>query len=287
MIVEHDSRIVIRWSAVVCPPRWTQMVDTNSLSGVQNTHQTVRDCQDHCANVSTCVAIDFDFNDNSCWLHSSPRDLFENNTFSQNNTTQYRINRTCGTCCSSVDCFHCLLSAGARCEYAGVSVTQGRFWGFSRSIPPRHISPHQCGTERGKEEARFLFFDSWPFSNFTSRFFFFLLFPPPIFTFLPFLYSYLFFPVLSHIFPFLFLPSPSCISSGGIRARWRYCSGIAMIGFSNFFTFPLLSRYVNLLRHRDVYPKYFHASSCAQTFWLLVTTVWQFFSWIPSLITNL
>ena len=79
-----------------CPPQWTEYEDQNSIYGVRNdSHRTVPACQDYCASVAACVAIDFDFNDDSCWLHLQARDLLEENTFSQQNTTQYQINRTC------------------------------------------------------------------------------------------------------------------------------------------------------------------------------------------------
>ena len=71
-------------------------MDQNSVFGVRNdAHRTVDACRDYCASVPDCVAVDFNFDDNSCWLHSDADDLLEENTYFQVNTNQYRINRTC------------------------------------------------------------------------------------------------------------------------------------------------------------------------------------------------
>jgi len=45
--------------------------------------------------MAACVAVDFNFDEDSCWLHLDPRDLLDENTYSQDNTHQYRIDRTC------------------------------------------------------------------------------------------------------------------------------------------------------------------------------------------------
>jgi len=78
--------------------QWTQFDNQNSLNGdSRDAYRTVPSCQDYCITVSTCVAVDFNFNDNSCWLHTSLSDLWENNTYSQDRTNQYRLDRICPT----------------------------------------------------------------------------------------------------------------------------------------------------------------------------------------------
>jgi len=56
---------------------------------------TVEDCQNFCVGEEDCFAVDFNFKDDSCWLHYCARDLFDSNTYTLVNTTQYRLNRTC------------------------------------------------------------------------------------------------------------------------------------------------------------------------------------------------
>jgi len=82
---------------VVCT-QWTQFDDQNSLFGVRNdAYRSVTSCQAYCITEPACVALDFDFTDNSCWLHNSASDLSEDNTFTQDGTNQYRLDRTCDT----------------------------------------------------------------------------------------------------------------------------------------------------------------------------------------------
>jgi len=72
------------------------LVDTNSLNGVRNaSHRTLAACQDYCAGVPACVAVDFNFDEDSCWLHLDADDLVD--LFTQGNTNQYRIDRLCAT----------------------------------------------------------------------------------------------------------------------------------------------------------------------------------------------
>jgi len=79
-----------------CPPSFTQLTDTNSIFGVrQNAYRTVESCQAYCVSVPSCVAVDFDFNDMSCWLHTNINNLHPDNVYTQDNTNQYRISRDC------------------------------------------------------------------------------------------------------------------------------------------------------------------------------------------------
>jgi len=56
---------------------------------------TTVDCQTLCQDEVDCVAVDFNQDDQSCWVHYCARDLLDSNTFLLYNTTQYRLNRTC------------------------------------------------------------------------------------------------------------------------------------------------------------------------------------------------
>jgi len=72
------------------------LVDTNSLNGIRNaSHRTLTACQDYCASVPACVAVDFNFDEDSCWLHLDADDLLD--LFTQGNTNQYRVDRQCAT----------------------------------------------------------------------------------------------------------------------------------------------------------------------------------------------
>ena len=84
------------WCRPGCRAQWTSFTDQNSLFGTLSDNiTTVSDCQNICVNERDCVAIDFDFQDDSCWLHYCAKDLLDSNTFLQINTTQYRLSRTC------------------------------------------------------------------------------------------------------------------------------------------------------------------------------------------------
>jgi len=77
---------------------WSTFPSQNSVNGVRNNaYRTPESCQAYCVTVPTCVAVDFDSNDNSCWLHNNAADLTEPNTYWQERTTQYRLNRNCIT----------------------------------------------------------------------------------------------------------------------------------------------------------------------------------------------
>jgi len=70
------------------------LADQNSINGVRyDEYRSLPTCQEFCFSELTCVAIDFDFSDNSCWLHLDLTDL--DDVYDQDNTNQYRINRTC------------------------------------------------------------------------------------------------------------------------------------------------------------------------------------------------
>ena len=80
--------------------QWTERTNQNSLSGVRyDAYRSVPDCQDYCASEPRCVAIDFNFDDNSCWLHLDAANLVD--VYDQFNTNQYRIERECVTLTST------------------------------------------------------------------------------------------------------------------------------------------------------------------------------------------
>ena len=79
-----------------CPVQWTERRDTHSQFAERNdAYRTLSSCQDYCAGQPDCVAVDFDFNDNSCWVHRNQDNLVDD--FYRENTHQYRIDRECAT----------------------------------------------------------------------------------------------------------------------------------------------------------------------------------------------
>jgi len=82
--------------------RWTgPYVDENSINGVRQTgYQTVRLCQNYCASLPTCVAIDFNYNDMSCWIHTNISNL--DPRYRLVNVHQYRLNRECRSTTTSL-----------------------------------------------------------------------------------------------------------------------------------------------------------------------------------------
>jgi len=60
-------------------------------------------CQDFCIGLSTCVAVDFNSLENTCWVHTNIGDL--NETYDQTGTNQYRIDRSCVTTTPSTSPF--------------------------------------------------------------------------------------------------------------------------------------------------------------------------------------
>ena len=83
---------------------WEEFVDQNSIFGQRyDAYKTLPSCQAFCVSVAACVAIDFNFNDMSCWLHVNPIDLYANNTYFQSRTNQYRLDRTCVTSTGALD----------------------------------------------------------------------------------------------------------------------------------------------------------------------------------------
>ena len=77
---------------------WTEEENWSSIFGVNyDPYKTLSACQDYCESVPVCVAIDFNFRENSCWIHTSVDDLTDANSYYQEDVNQYRLSRTCST----------------------------------------------------------------------------------------------------------------------------------------------------------------------------------------------
>ena len=79
-----------------CEPQWTEFIGQFSIMGVPyEKHNTVKSCKDLCISMAPCVAVDFNHDDNTCKLHPTPDHLKADATLRCNETTQYRLKRTC------------------------------------------------------------------------------------------------------------------------------------------------------------------------------------------------
>ena len=78
--------------AAACPPQWTEFIDKNSLGGVlYDQHRTLASCQEFCAGLLMCVAIDYNTLKDQCWLHLDETNLEEQND--HDGVDQYVIRR--------------------------------------------------------------------------------------------------------------------------------------------------------------------------------------------------
>ena len=78
--------------------QWREFVNQNSIDGIEQTgarYGSAAACQDLCTEDPRCVAIDFNFNELSCWLHYDAGNLLPVNTFNLPGVTQYQIVRAC------------------------------------------------------------------------------------------------------------------------------------------------------------------------------------------------
>ena len=104
-----------------CRATWTAFRDQNSVFGMKSENvSTAADCRTTCAGDVDCVAVDFNHNDHTCWMHYCARDLLDSNTYLLYNTTQYRLNRTCqqpttGTFLITWTLLVCLCGSLAQC----------------------------------------------------------------------------------------------------------------------------------------------------------------------------
>jgi len=81
---------------VVCAPRWVILRLQQSVGGVRNNaYTTEASCQAYCTSVPSCVAVDFNFEENACFVHTNPQDL--RTVYDSTNTNQHRIYRDCTT----------------------------------------------------------------------------------------------------------------------------------------------------------------------------------------------
>jgi len=108
------------FSSAACPPSWRTLSDTNSINGRRiDAVNTVGSCQSYCVDLPSCVAVDFNYGERSCWVHVDPADLYPDNVYQQLGTDQLRINRTCTDQVTTVSTGLCL-------EYRVCSVTRER-----------------------------------------------------------------------------------------------------------------------------------------------------------------
>jgi len=94
--VELASYQIVNGFVIVgpCEPQWTTLLNRNAWGGTFYLRPTtLLVCQTYCASVPSCVAVDFNSLDNSCWVHNSADALRPDNMYDQINTNQYRINR--------------------------------------------------------------------------------------------------------------------------------------------------------------------------------------------------
>jgi len=93
------KRVCVRARTAGCI-QWLEFVNQNSIFGIEQTgaqYGSVAACQDLCAEDPRCVAIDFNFNVLSCWVHYDADNLLPDNTFNLPGVTQYQIVRRCPT----------------------------------------------------------------------------------------------------------------------------------------------------------------------------------------------
>jgi len=76
--------------------QWTSRTQWSSLNGVKYAqYNTPISCQNYCISLPSCVAVDFNSQDNSCWVHTSSGDLTPENSYPQPGVTQYQLSRVC------------------------------------------------------------------------------------------------------------------------------------------------------------------------------------------------
>ena len=90
-----DPTHVHLWVLIAgCAPRWSEFSDQNSIHGDRKNMSTVAECQKFCISEADCIAVDFNLDDQSCWIHYGKEHL-DKHTYNLDNTNQYRLNRTC------------------------------------------------------------------------------------------------------------------------------------------------------------------------------------------------
>ena len=85
------------WLSIAVCIQWFSFVNQNSINGARlgAQYNTPAACQQYCVITPQCVAVDFNLNDNTCWVHVNADNLLSQNTYNLINVTQYRISRDC------------------------------------------------------------------------------------------------------------------------------------------------------------------------------------------------
>ena len=134
--------------AAACSPSWRTLSNTNSINGRRvDRVNAVGSCQSYCVALPSCVAVDFNYDERSCWAHVDAADLDPDNVYQQPGTDQLRINRTCPDQVTTVSTglAACVSSAGfIQCQWrdrevhgTGVQVHPvAYFGGMVRCLPP-------------------------------------------------------------------------------------------------------------------------------------------------------
>jgi len=90
-----DDKSKLMLSNAGCP-RWSSYVNQNALSAVRYAqYNSPVDCRDFCSRVLQCVAVDYDYNTDTCWLHFDVTNLLPVNIYHLSNVTQFVIDRSC------------------------------------------------------------------------------------------------------------------------------------------------------------------------------------------------
>jgi len=79
-----------------CTPTFNERRNLHSVGGVRSTTLTTVDsCKNWCAGEVRCVAVDWDANTDTCWVHTSANNLRQ--IYGYPNVTQYEVVTRCLT----------------------------------------------------------------------------------------------------------------------------------------------------------------------------------------------
>jgi len=73
-----------------CAPRWKVYNETRSYGGRLTQVSTVQECLDACVEDADCVAVDWNYVEQTCLVHNVQRYRYP-----RQNITQYQVIRTC------------------------------------------------------------------------------------------------------------------------------------------------------------------------------------------------
>jgi len=81
----HDTA-----SVASCAPHWMVYNETRSYGGRLTQVTTLQECLDECVEDADCVAVDWNYVEQTCWVHN-----VERKRHNSENVTQYQVIRTC------------------------------------------------------------------------------------------------------------------------------------------------------------------------------------------------